>query len=170
MSEMSDDQGGSVERRTGRFNKAKRKRFLDTLAGTCNVTLAVRAAGVAASSCYRARLRDADFAAAWDAAIKNGYQRLEEALLDYALARLAGDAPAPDLADPERVHSALPSLAERNISTGDLQFALALLNRQRASAEGPSRRARGVKIASPAETDAALRRKLDQLARRMVPQ
>jgi hypothetical protein len=156
--------------RRGGFDKAKRKRFLDTLAATCNVTSAVRAAGVAQSSCYRARMRDAAFAAAWEEAIATGYQRLEEALLDYALARVVGEVPDPAAADPEALaQSPITALAERTISASDLHFAVGLLNRQRAAAEGKVTLGRRVKMASPAETDAALRRKLDQLARRMGP-
>jgi len=113
-------------------------------------------------------MRDAAFAAAWEAAIATGYQRLEEALLDYALARVVGEMPDPAAADPEAVaQSPITALAERTISASDLHFAVGLLNRQRAAAEGKVTLGRGVKMASPAETDAALRRKLDQLARRM---
>ncbi|MFA6124605.1 MAG: hypothetical protein WCS75_10565 [Sphingomonas sp.] len=174
MDEIEGGGNGMVQRRPvriGSFSKAKRKRFLDTLAGTCKVNLAVRAAGVASSSCYRARLRDADFAAAWDEALATCYQRLEEALLDYALARIAGETPDPDAADPEApAHGTPATPPARNISPNDLNLAITLLNRRREGGDGKGRAGRKVKIASAAETDAALRRKLDRLARRMGPQ
>lgn len=152
------------------FTAAKRKGFLDALAATCNVSIAARAAGMALSSCYRLRSRDASFAEAWRAALAIGYERLEEALLDYALSRLEVQEIDPDAADPAvTAGSAVTALAERNVSNADLQFALALLTRHRATAEGRRVHGRGARRATAAETDAALKRKLDSLARRLGP-
>lgn len=166
------EQGGNRRPvRIGSFNKAKRKRFLDTLAETCRVNLAVRAAGVARSSCYRARVRDPAFAAAWDEALGIGYQQLEEALLAYALARIAGSAPDADAAelDPSTQGAATAQPAP-NVTSSDLNLAITLLNRRRDGISAKTSIAQSVKMASAAETDAALRRKLDRLARRMGPQ
>src|SRR3546814_4097149 len=73
--------------RTGGFTAAARRTFLDALAATCNVTLAARAAGFPVRPCYRWRHQHAAFAEAWQEALAIGYDRLETALLDYALAR-----------------------------------------------------------------------------------
>lgn len=54
-----------------------RKRFLETLASTSNVTAAAQAAKISASRAYRARRAEPDFARAWQAAIAEGYLNLE---------------------------------------------------------------------------------------------
>lgn len=152
--------------RTRHFTKAKRKRFLDTLAETCNVSRSARAAGVAVSSCYRLRGRDSTFDADWGTAMEVGFKRLEEALLQYALGAVTIEDSAdadPDTITAERVGAAL---RERVISHSDLQFAAALLARHR-PAEGKRATPRGPGEATAAEVDAVLRRKLDQLARRI---
>lgn len=62
--------------------------FLVRLAESCNMSRAARQAGVAHSTIYRLRARDPDFAAAWQQAIEAGYERLELALVEAALARV----------------------------------------------------------------------------------
>lgn len=150
------------------FTEKKRQRFLDTLAATCNVRMSAAAAGVGLSSCYRLRTRDASFADAWRTALAIGYDRLEAALLDYALSRVEAQAIDPDAADPAAVEeSAVGVLATGQVTNADLQFAVSLLNRHRAAVEGRAPAGRGARRASAEETDAALRRKLDSLARRL---
>jgi hypothetical protein len=58
--------------------------FLDALAASCNVTLACAEAGVGHSSVYRQRRTRPDFAAKWQAALEQGYARLEMALVEAA--------------------------------------------------------------------------------------
>lgn len=67
------------------FTKPRRKAFLTTLAATCNVSRAIAASGKAGTSVYRARRRDPEFAAQWQAALEVGYARLEAALVRRAL-------------------------------------------------------------------------------------
>jgi len=146
------------------FTVDKRRSFLDMLAATCNVRTSAEAAGVALSSCYRLRARDAGFAQAWQAAMAIGYARLEEALLNYALWRVEAEAIDADAAVEG---SLVGKLTRRTVSAADLQFALALLNRNRAMAEGRALAGRGTQRATADETDAALRKQLDVLARQM---
>jgi hypothetical protein len=65
-----------------------RKKFLDTLASSCNVRLASEAADIARTNAYKLRKRDPEFAALWREALTIGYLRLEEALLSHALSAL----------------------------------------------------------------------------------
>jgi len=67
------------------WTRAKEKLFLETLAETCNVTRAAKAAGMSLTSAYNRRKKDAAFRAGWAEAIAGAYQRLELALLDRAL-------------------------------------------------------------------------------------
>lgn len=72
-----------VDRRV-KFGKARRETFLEHLAATCNVTASAAVAEVSFSAVYRCRMRDAEFRAAWQAAIEQGYARLEAALIARA--------------------------------------------------------------------------------------
>ena len=60
-----------------RFTQAKQDRFFETLATTCNVEAAVRAAKVASSTVYRERARSAAFRARWAAALAEGYRYID---------------------------------------------------------------------------------------------
>lgn len=153
----------------GRFGKVTRTRFLERLATTCNVSVAARSAGVAVSSCYRLRARDAPFATAWDAALAVGYDRLEAALLEYALEKVERGAADPEAIAPEAIRGSVKAaLAERTVSHSDLQLAVGILSRHRAAIEG-KKPARGGQRMTSDETDAALRRALDGLSRRVKP-
>jgi len=68
--------------------------FLEVLTATANVTAAARAAGVSKVAAYNRRKLWPAFAAAWDAAIAEGYVRLETLLIGAATATLE-PAPAP---------------------------------------------------------------------------
>ena len=57
-------------------------RFLGALAATCNVKAACAEVGMHAPSAYAHRTRWRAFAEAWDAAIEEGYARIEIALLE----------------------------------------------------------------------------------------
>lgn len=65
--------------------------FLDCLAATCNVRLACDEADVAYTSVYRQRLRRADFALKWQAALEQGYAALEMQLVEAANRSLSGE-------------------------------------------------------------------------------
>lgn len=59
-------------------------RFLAALAACCNVAAACRAAGMSQAAAYQHYRRWPDFAARWDAALEEGYVRLEMALFENA--------------------------------------------------------------------------------------
>ena len=154
-----------VIKRNG-WTKARRKRFLDALAATCNVRAAHEAAGLAPTSGYALRRRDPEFAALWQDALAIGYERLEEALLTHALQAVNAIEIATDgdvdlgpraisahaSEPPKRGHrvpgSGVASLSssaidlpragspDGRISFADAQFGLLLLNRHRGSVEG----------------------------------
>jgi hypothetical protein len=64
--------------------------FLDCLAACCNVLLACDQAGVAPTTVYRQRRKRADFAQKWQAALEQGYARLEMALVAAAADSIEG--------------------------------------------------------------------------------
>lgn len=151
------------------FSRRQKQLFLDTLAATCNAAASAEAAGVVVSTCYRHRKRDEGFAAAWREALAIGYERLETALLEYALARVASHEADPDNADQDAVAEGLIARIENKaVSVGELQFALSLLSRHGASINGRAAARRGSKRATAEETDAALTRRLDALAQQMA--
>ena len=80
--------GAAPKRTTGRrsdWTKAMGERFCETIAETCNVTLAAAAIGRSIGNVYKWRGKDATFRAAWDRALAVGYSRLELMLLERAL-------------------------------------------------------------------------------------
>ena len=149
------------------FTAERRKNFLDTLAATCNVRLSARVADVGLTSCYRLRAKDPGFAEAWRIALAMGYDRLEEALLEYAVSRVEAANVDPGAVDPATVDGSFAqSVANGSVTSGDLHFAVGLLNRHRATIAGKESAGRNGHRATRAETDAVLRRKLDSLAKR----
>lgn len=81
------------------WTAAKQADFIAELSRTCNVSASVRAVSMSESSVYRQRARSPAFRAAWEAALKVAYERLEMELLQRALkAALEPEegAPAPD--------------------------------------------------------------------------
>lgn len=85
--------------RSDAWTKQRKAKFLAELAISCNVQRACKKVGVWAASAYRRRADDPDFADAWQAALQEGYVRLEEALLSRALAVVGHDAVDGDDAD-----------------------------------------------------------------------
>jgi hypothetical protein len=65
--------------------RAVRRRFLEVLGMTANVTRAAREAGVGTRCLYRLRLGDEAFRTAWDAALDEGCRQVEAMLLAAAL-------------------------------------------------------------------------------------
>ena len=84
-----------------RWTDEAEARFLDSLAASCNVTLSAQAAGFSTVAIYRRRRTDAGFAARWQAALEQGYARIEIALVRRAADALEGFAPDPDTPFPE---------------------------------------------------------------------
>lgn len=163
------------------WTKAKRATFLAALAMTCNVTSSAAAAGMKRRGASALKQRDPLFAAQWAAALASGYERLEEGLLAVAIAGLnaatalnertgavESDDAAEDGIDPgcEPATGVVPLASMQAV-----QVALALLARRSADAwggpAGGGRARRPHRRATQAETDAAIAKKLDSLARRV---
>ena len=68
----------------------RRQLFLDRLAATCSVREALEAVGMAGSSLYRLRQRDAAFAEAWDDALEAHFDDVELGVLRYSKTCLEG--------------------------------------------------------------------------------
>jgi len=66
-------------------------RFLETLAATCNVKAACAAVGLSVASAYQHADRWAAFANRWQAAVEEGYFRIEAQLLERATRSLSPD-------------------------------------------------------------------------------
>jgi hypothetical protein len=87
----------SLQRKAPRRNgwtPARRAVFLDTLAQSCNATLAAREAGMQAKSARALKKRDGEFARLWGEAIEQGAERLREEVLASQLGQIpSGDNP-----------------------------------------------------------------------------
>lgn len=64
--------------------------FLDALAASCNVSYAAEEAGFCTPTVYRQRRLRPEFAERWQAALEQGYARLELALLQSAVDSMDG--------------------------------------------------------------------------------
>ncbi|MGL4312422.1 MAG: hypothetical protein ACRCSO_00395 [Sphingomonas sp.] len=162
---------------------ARRKRFLDALAGNCNVTRSAQIAGLHLTLLYAVRRRDPQFAAEWQDALATGYVRLEEAVLAYSLRSVGaadiGDAEyaetdgaglAAPLAGDADDAARLASSPAASVSPESIRLALDVRAKHRNEAHDVGFDKRGRKRATSAETDAVLRRKLDALARKVKAQ
>ena len=93
-----------------RFDKTKRRTFLEWFAATCNATLAARMAGVNSRTPYRTRMNDGAFAEAWDLALEQGYARLEAKLLEMQFREVVREVEEFDPAfEPEESEASGPS-------------------------------------------------------------
>ena len=84
-----------------RWTDASEAKFLDALGASCNVRRSAAAAGFSTEAIYRRRRTDPAFAARWQAALEQGYARLEMALVQRANETLAGDLPDPEMPFPD---------------------------------------------------------------------
>ena len=67
------------------LSPTRRRRFLEALAESCNVSHAARVARISSSAIYRHRAQDASFRLQWGEALATGYAQLEMAMLERAL-------------------------------------------------------------------------------------
>ena len=123
--------------------------FLDHLAASCNVLASCEAAGFCNTSVYKRRREDAAFAQRWQAALEQGYLRIEMALVRRAAEALEGFAPDPD--------TPIPVMT--------VEQAIKVLDRHRATVEGgpPSRR-RWTRPRTLDEVSDSILRKLEAIA------
>lgn len=137
------------------ISQRSRDEFILSLSETCNVSLSAERAGVALSTVYKIRQRDAAFAAAWQRALDDGYQRLEMGLVQAALAAVEG--PRDDAAGDRPV-----------VAPMTMDQALRLLGRHEGSVRGgrfkTNRPGKG-RMPTPEETDEAILKRLAVLRR-----
>ena len=122
------------------FDARARKAFLDHLAMTSNVAASARAAGVSSARAYALRRRHPGFHDQWQAALAEGFARLEAELLAEALRAVSGKVS----------EATLKSRAQRQ------RLGLALLAMHRASVRGAPKQA-----ALPSDSRAALAAKVE---------
>jgi len=106
-----------------RWSEEAEALFLDHLAASCNVTAAAETVGFTRVAIYKRRRRDPAFAQRWQAALEQGYARIEMLLVQRAAEALEGFAPDPDTPIP----------------TMTVSDARAILGHHRASVEGGPR-------------------------------
>ena len=147
---------------------AQCNKFLTALAGNCNVRRSATMTGLAYSTLYDMRRRDPAFAQQWQEALALGYMRLEEAVLAYSLK--AVHAIDLDALDEDDEAAAIADAAPDMISPEAIKFAMDVAAKHRSEAKGAAFDKRGRRRATNEETDAALRRKLDALARKVKAQ
>ena len=102
--------------------------FLDHLAASCNVTLSAKAVGFSREAIYRRRRNDPGFAERWQAALEQGYARIEMLLVRRAAETLEGSLQEPREPDPD---TPLPEMTVRD--------AIAILQLHRSSVKGDGR-------------------------------
>lgn len=79
-----------------RWSEEAEAQFLDLLAASCNVTASAEGAGFSKAALYKRRRDDPAFAQRWQAALEQGYARIELLLVQRAGEALAGHVPDPD--------------------------------------------------------------------------
>ncbi|WEK47403.1 MAG: hypothetical protein P0Y56_03705 [Candidatus Andeanibacterium colombiense] len=67
-----------------RWSQGSERKFLEELCATCNVTAAAEAAQFSTTAVYNRRKKNPGFAAEWQAAVEQGYARLEAMLIENA--------------------------------------------------------------------------------------
>jgi hypothetical protein len=93
--------GTKIVRTTGqRWSQEAEETFLEELAATCNVSASAEACGFSDTAIYKRRMRDPGFAAAWAAALEQGYAKLEAMLVENATESLRREPIAGDRSPP----------------------------------------------------------------------
>lgn len=136
--------------------------FLQTLAATCNIRLASDAVGIGAPAMHVRRARSDHFADRMDAALAQGHERLEFALMESALHSLAPDEMARGWAE---LGAEPPS--PLTVMTFD-QVIISMGMHMKRAVLGEKRRARNARVSTVEETDAAITKLLDNLHKRKV--
>lgn len=132
-----------VIRTHARWSDAAEERFLSVLAETCNITAAAEAAGFSTTTLYKRRARWPGFAAEWDAAVAQGYARLEARLVELATDSLR----APDDGDGDGDGDAAAAAPAGPAMT--VSEAMNLLRLHRASVRGGAQQDYGWRRGAP---------------------
>lgn len=162
---VRQDKNGKAQviRATGRWSQEAEARFLGELAATANVRAAAAAAGFSTTAIYRRRGQWPGFRAAWDAALDQGYARIEALLIAGACDALSGvEAGAGDGPPVTGVGDGPPLAAPMTVDQ-----AMNLLKLHRASARGgaPQRYDARAKPADAATVRASILRKVAAIER-----
>ena len=154
MTRATNDKG-YVQKRAPRpteWTKAKRKRFLDVLAATCNASEAARSVKMSARNARELRRRDGEFALLWAEAFALGEERLREELIGAALGQVStGNNPTGERTE---------------VVTAPFDPALAIKVLQLGGGRSSRRRQRTSPLPNQAEVDAALLARFDALDKR----
>ena len=118
------------------WNKARMTAFIDHLSMSSNVAESERVAKMMPGSSYRQRRKDAEFDRAWRDALRDGYARLELAMLEGALATVTGEGDADKSEDQKGTKRAKAAVAiQKNTRVRvSERTAMALLTAHRAAA------------------------------------
>lgn len=144
----SGKDGPKVVETTGsRWNAEAEKLFLDHLASSCNITASAKKAGFTREAVYRRKRKDSAFAERWQAAIAQGYARIESLLIRRAEDSLSGVKIDPD--------SPIPAMT--------VSEAMNLLKLHKPSIAGDGSNPYRWRL-KPADPDAALADILDKVA------
>lgn len=146
-----------VQRRRVRkdgWTEKRKKIFLDHLAATSNVRRSAAEAGIGSNSAYRLRFRDESFRAQWDAALEQGYARIEAMLLERVF-----DAHPEEPSDGERFAHRMQAM--------DSSLALTLLKQRDARKQGVARGGKRPGKASIDELRAEIAKWLSGLNKRL---
>lgn len=140
--------------RLGDWTPRLEARFLAALAACCNVSAAARAVGLSVSAAYQHYHRWPDFERRWEEALKEGYVRLEMALLESAGRAFEPVDYPPDVPiEPMTVHQAMTLLAQHQARVHKI-------------GQRPGRTRRYAR--NPDEVFESLARKLDRLAHKLT--
>lgn len=142
--------------RANGWTRAKEAIFLKTLASTCNVLSAAKAANVTPSGAYQRRMRWAGFEAAWNDAVDNGIAALEARILETTINIFAGTDTVAPQAD----------LTPRIVTAADMENAISLLNIHKRQMAGDGRHGGKLYRATEEETNEATMRQLKKLEQR----
>ncbi|WBY07753.1 hypothetical protein PIB19_21115 [Sphingomonas sp. 7/4-4] len=135
---LRQDKNGKAQviRATGRWSQEAEARFLGELAATANVRAAAAAAGFSTTAIYKRRAAWPGFSAAWDAALDQGYARIEALLIAGACDALSGAGAVAGAVAGEAPPSALVGEGPPLAAGMTVDQAMNLLRLHRASARG----------------------------------
>ena len=150
--------------RQKQFDEGRKAIFLEWFAATCNVTLSAEKAGITYQTVYKHRRKDTAFAEAWDEALAQGYAALEAGLLADAIAaeiaktaETGVEGEAPPAQSPLSFEQRMALLKEYRRVDGN--------RGPRGVGKAPSQ---SPYIATPAEAEAALIKRLKHFAMRVA--
>ena len=127
-----------------RFDARARRAFLDHLAMTANVAASARAAGIAPHLAYATRRRNVEFASLWQAALTEGFARLEGALLAEALSAVSGKVSDATLKSRAQKHRLGLAMHRASVRGGGKSVAPPEPKRDRAMADKVAAKIRGM--------------------------